>query len=334
MRYLPIAPIGYVNGEPVYPVFGAAVNNVDAWIPEEWSGDVVSRIMRTSVVEAIARIENMSTDTKHVPRSAGMGINVIGKGSTYISDASLNDEVLLTARKLGRGLGLAEEDLADTAKIVNVINQKKLDWATSYARAFDNATLGVTGAESSTDTDNRPFTSVYKSVRTTQASIGYTADQNYTLGASANSLVYDALNGAFDKYESGDYFEEGETVVLAHPYFRRALRGVKDNNGTPVFVRGQSGDSGTPDTLWGYPAKWSQGCKTSPLMQYSPTGNPLLIVAHQRFLIVGRRSGPESIPIPANISREDEAFLKMRSRRGFAVGHPQAFSVYEAATLL
>lgn len=329
-----VAPIGYVGGSPVYPVFGSAINNVDSWIPEEWSGDVVARIMRTSVVEGEGRPEPMGTDTKHVPRSAGMGINVIGKGSTYISDSSTNDEVLLTARKLGRGLGLAEEDLADTARILNIINQKKLDWSTSYSKAFDNATIGVTGAESSTDTDNRPFTSLYKSIRTTQAGIGYTADTNYTVGATANNLVYDTLNLAFDKYESGDYFEEAETIVIAHPYFRRALRGVKDNNGTPVFVRGQSGDSGTPDTLWGYTARWSQGCKTSPFMQHAPTGNPLLVVGHRRFLIVGRRSGPESVPIPANISREDEAFLKMRARRGFAVGHPLAFSVYEAATLL
>jgi hypothetical protein len=62
-------------------------------------------------------------------------------------------------------------------------------------------------------------------------------------------------------------------------------------------------------------------------MTHSPTGHPFMVVGHQRFLIVGDRSGPESIPIPANISREDEAFLKMRARRGFAVGHPKAFSM-------
>lgn len=335
MRYTNKRAIGFVNGRLIYQVFGAATHTeYDTWIPEEWTGDVVSRITRTSVVEGVARPETMGTDTKHVPRSSGMGINVVGKGSTYISDASSNDEILLTARKLGRGLNIAEEDLADTAKILSIINQKKMDWATSYARAFDNATIGVTGVESSLDTDNRPFTSLYKSVRTTQAGISYVADTNYTPGATAGNLVYDALNAAVDKYESGDYFEEADTVVLAHPYFRRALRGIKDNNNMPVFVRGQGADAGTPDTLFGYPARWSQGLKTSPFMQFSPTGNPLLVIGHKNFLIVGRRSGPETIPIPANISREDEAFLKMRARRGFGVGHPAAFSVYEASTLL
>jgi HK97 family phage major capsid protein len=335
-RFLGLGPqiIGFLeNGEPLWQVQGAAIAVVDDWIPEEWGGAVITRVMRTSVVEGEGRREPMATDTKHVPRSAGVDIHHIGKGGAYGEDANVNDTVLLTARKLGQGIALAEEDIADTAKLINIIETKQIDWANSYAKAFDNACLGVTGAESNTPSDDRPFTSVYKSIRTTQSGLTYTADANYVgrnfAVAGSGSGDYDALNNVFSKYEDGDYFDEGETLVIASPYFRKILRGVKDDEGRPVFVRGQGGDAGTPDTLFGVTVRWSQGCRTSAAMSPRPEGNPLLIVGNRRFLIVGDRSGPESVPIPSSISKEDEAFLKMRARRGFAVGHPKAFAVTE-----
>lgn len=319
-------PLGFVDGQPVFPMFGAVINNVDDWIPEEWGGAVIQKIQRTSAVEALARHESMGTDTKHVPRSAGMDIHHIGKGGAYGEDANLNDQVLLTARKLGQGIALAEEDMADTAKFVSILETKQLDWATSYAKAFDNATLGVTGAESNVASDDRPFTSLYRSLATTQASLGYVANDNITLSGTGG-VTYDHVNLAFNDYENGDYFDEGDTVVIASPHFRKVLRGIKDTQGTPIFVRGQGGDAGTPDTVFNVPVRWSQGCRLSAAMTHAPVGRPFMVVGNARFLIVGDRSGPESVPIPANISKADEAFLKMRARRGFTVGHPKAFAI-------
>lgn len=324
-EYLNLNPIGFIDGAPVYPMHGA-INNVDEWIPEEWGGAVIQKIQRTSAVEALARREGMGTDTKHVPRSAGMDIHVIGKGGAYGEDANVNDQVLLTARKLGQGLSLAEEDMADTAKFVNIVETKQLDWATSYAKAFDNATLGVTGAESNTPADDRPFTSLHRTLSTTAAPLGYTAGDNIT-SSGTGGVTYDDVNNTFNDYENGDYFDEGDTVVIASPHFRKVLRGIKDLQGTPIFVRGQGGDRGTPDTVFGVPVRWSQGCRLSAAMTHAPTGRPFMVVGNRTLLIVGDRSGPESVPIPANISKIDEAFLKMRARRGFAVGHPKAFAM-------
>lgn len=329
------ALLGYLpDGTAVWQAIGADPNDVEDWIPEEWGGAVITKVMRTSVVEGEARREPMATDTKHVPRSAGVDIHHIGKGGAYGEDANLNDTVLLTARKLGQGIALTEEDMADTARFVNILEVKQLDWANSYAKAFDNATLAVTGAESNTPSDDRPFTSLYRTLRTsfqTDPDLDYTADDNYVVAASA-SQWYDKLNDVFAKYEDGDYYDEGETLVIASPYFRKILRGVKDDQKQPIFVRGQGGDAGTPDTIFGVRIRWTQGARTSPAMTPRPVGRPLLFVGNRRFLIVGDRSGPESIPIPANISREDEAFLKMRARRGFTVGHPKAWAVLEDAT--
>lgn len=322
-----LEPLGFVDGQPVFPMFGAAgINNVDEWIPEEWGGAVITRIQRTSAVEALARHEVMGTDTKHVPRSAGVDIHHVGKGGTYGEDSNLNDTVLLTARKLGQGIALAEEDMADTARFVNILETKQLDWATSYAKAFDNATLGVTGAESNVASDDRPFTSLYRVLSTTNAALNYNANDNITTTSSAG-VTYDNLNDLFNDYENGDYFDEADTVVIASPYFRKVLRGIKDDTKQPIFVRGQGGDAGTPDTIFGVPVRWSQGARLSAAMTHAPNGRPFMVVGNSKFLIVGDRSGPESVPIPANISKSDEAFLKMRARRGFTVGHPKAFAM-------
>lgn len=67
-----------------------------------------------------------------------------------------------------RRLAVDEDDLSDAESIIDVITPKEMDWAISYSDVFDHVCLGVTGAELTTPTDLRPFTSVYKSLRTTQ----------------------------------------------------------------------------------------------------------------------------------------------------------------------
>lgn len=179
-----------------------ALHTIEPWIPEEWDGPVLQKINQLSAVEALGRVEPMTTATKHVPRSGGMGMDVLGKGDSYSEDASTDDEVLLTARKFGRAISLAEEDIADTAGLVDVLNTKRLDWATSYAKAFDNACLATNGAESVAA--DRPFTSVYRAVRTTDSNISYTADANYVL--------------AGDNLGAVTFTDSGDVVTFNQPH--------------------------------------------------------------------------------------------------------------------
>jgi hypothetical protein len=166
-----------------------ALHTFDPWIPEDWGGSVVQKIMQLSAVESTARIEPMTTKLKHVPRSGGMGIDVLGRGDSYTEDSSTDDEVLLTARKLGRGLSLAEEDLADEATTTNIVDTKKVDWSRAYSIGLDNGTLAVSGAES--EAADRPFTSVYQAVRTSDSGLGYTADDNYvSAGDNLGSVTF------------------------------------------------------------------------------------------------------------------------------------------------
>lgn len=302
-----------------------ALNDHELWVPEEWGGPVLTAVMQTSAVEALARIEPMNTTTRHVPREGGIDVQVIEKGGTYNEDATDDDEVVLTARKFGRAISLADEDIKDAEQLVDIINSKKVSWASSYAKGFDNASVGVIGPVSVAA--GRPFQSVREAVRTTDSDLGYTADTNFL--ASAGTVTYDDLSQVLGMYEDGDYFSEADTVVIASPAFKRTFRDIKDDNGRPIFIQGKDG---TPDTLFGYPARWSAGARTSTSVSKAPTGNPLLVVGNRQYLIVGRRSGPESFVAGADSGvgfLTDEAKLKMRARRGFAVGHPAAFAVLE-----
>lgn len=378
------------------------------WIPEEFQGPVVQKIMQTSAVEALARIEPMNTNVRHVPRSGGMGMDILAAGDSYTEDATTDDQVLLTARKFGRAISLAEEDLADAAGLVNVLETKRVDWATAYAKAFDNAALAVNGAESVAA--DRPFTSVYKAVRTTDSNAGYTADANYvqagtnlgaititaatatltfnqvhglvvgdrvvlgtitsttgltagttyyvitvpttttvtisataggaaltlTTNGSAVSLTklgvdYGSLSKAVGLYEQGDWYDPSRTIVIAAPSYLQYVRDVKDTQGRPIFIQGIAGN---PDTLFGYPCRWSLGARVSTAATSAPSGNPLLVVGNKDLLIVGRRSGPESFVSSSDSGvgfSTDETKLKVRARRAFAVGSPGAFAVLEAS---
>lgn len=304
-----------------------ARNTFEDWIPEEWDSQVVQRVAQVSVIESEAREYPMATDTRHIPRSAGVDVNGVAKGTAYGEDESVNDDVLLTAKKAGRAIRIADEDLQDSN--VAILEQKRVDWATSWAKYLDNACLAVTAAESGVTV---PYTSVYKAIRTSNADTGYTADVNYVATATGGNVTYNNLSAVLAKVEVGDYWEEGMTLVIAHPSLREKLRNIKDDQNEPIFVRGQGGDSGTPDTLFGHRIRWSLGARTSATAVHNPTGNPLMIVVNRDFLAIGKRSGPESRvagPDTGAAFLTDEALLKMRARRAFALTHEKAAAVLE-----
>lgn len=305
----------------------ASTTYLDSWIPLEWDQEVIMRVNKASSVESLAQRHNMQTATKRILRQHG---HTVTAGTTYTDDASDLDYVTLTARRfMGRDV-LDEDDVADADMIVDVIGQRALDWAVSYATAFDNACLGVTAAENGTTV---PFTSVYKKVRTTDTAVNpdYTADDNYVNYAGAATAAYDAFSDALRRVEISDYWDEGRAYLIAHPAFRDVLRRTKDNQGEPIFVKGQGGDSGQPDQLFGVPIFWSRGAKTSNGFSPSPEGNPLLIfVGNSDLLKLGIRSGPESrLDMSRAQDNTDDTAVKFRSRRGFGVGHVNAFSVLE-----
>lgn len=298
-------------------------NTYEDWIPEEWGGAVITRVNQVSAVERLARREPMGTDTKHVPRSAGVGVAAVPKGNAYSEDTSTNDDVLLTARKLGKAIRIADEDLKDVP--TDIIANKQRDWSTSYGKFLDNATLAVTAAENGTTI---PFTSVYYALTQSNSDTGYTGNDNLTQTGSGGP-TYANISATFADYEAGDYHDDAETVAIAHPAFKQTFRGILDSQNRPIFQEG-AGDG--IDRLFGAQIFWSNGAKTSATATDTPSGKPLLVVGNKGFLVLGVRSGPESMVAGADSGAAfltDEALLKMRARRGFAVGHEKAFAILE-----
>jgi len=298
---------------------------LDNWIPIEWDSEIIMRVLKASAIEALAQRHSMATSTKRILRQQGYTVTA---GKTYVRDDSDLDYVTLTARRFMGQSVLDEDDVADADMIVDTIAARAADWGVSYATALDNACLGVTATENGTTS---PFTSVYKSLRTTDAATGYTADDNYNASALAASAAYDELSELLALVEDSDYWDDGRALLIANPAFRQVLRNVKDINGTPVFIQGQGGDSGQPDSLFGVEIFWSRGAKTSAAVSATPEGNPLLVFVGNRDLLkLGIRSGPESrFDVSSAQDTVDEMAIKFRSRRGFKIGHQKAFAVLE-----
>lgn len=299
-----------------------STNNYEDWIPEERDGVVLRALNETSWIESNARKYPMRSDTVSIPRSHGLDVSGVYKATNYDFAETNVDTVVLVARKFGDIIPFNEEDLDDS--YLNPMEQARLDWIRGYAVGLDNACLGVTADANSKE---RPFVSLYKALHTSDSTTSYTAEANVVTSASAGAVSYDDISEVLGIYEQSEYFDEARTKIVAHPSFKAQLRNIKDNEDRPIFVQGQGGDSGTPSTLFGYPIEFTHGAKTSDSMTSRPTGKALLYVVNTDFVALGVRSGPESQVSGANEGLgfvSDQAMIKIRSRRAFALTHPNA----------
>lgn len=309
-----------------------AAQSFDAWVPEIWGGAVITEVMNNSVVESLARAESMTSDVKHVPRDGGMTFEGATLKSVAIAeDAATNDVVTLTARKFTRILRVAEEELRDAAQVANIIEAKKVAWARVYARGFDNACLGV-----SNETANGsavPFQSLYAALHTTNSATSYTAEANITATASATP-TFAEISSTFQDVEGSNFWSDPEMVVIAHPTFRAALRNVVDGDNRHIFQESTAGfpgggSGGVISTLFGVRMYWSLGSRIHATASSSPTGDPLLFVGNRNYIIRGDRSPLESMVAGADSGpafTTDEALLKVRTRKGFAVANEHAWA--------
>jgi len=289
------------------------LTEANGFIPEEYGSRVIQAITQNSVVEAFARQEPMSTRTKSVPRFVADAPEVVAEGDTIPDASATLDEIVLTARKYAKIFNVSEEDVNDS--LVDVLETYKVEWASRWARKYDNAALSVTTAQDGTDT--APFTSLYNAVLTGTASAHHT---------TTASLTFDNINRALEDVEEGDYFDAANTVFIAHPKMLGDLRGMIDGTGQLVLP---NPIAATPGELFGYPLVVSYGAATSASASGAPTGNPLLIVGNRQMMINGVRGTVESaVSRDAEFSK-DGVLLKIRVRRGFAVADANAYSIVE-----
>lgn len=287
------------------------LTEANGFIPEENGSQVIQAITQNSAIEAYARREAMSSRTKSVPRFVADAPEVVAEGIAIPEAAATLDEVVLTAKKYAKIFNVSEEDVNDS--LVDVLNTYKTEWASRWARKYDNACLGVNVAADGTDT--APFNSLY-------ASINWNTNRIQTGGA----LSFADLNDALAIVEESQYFDAANTVFMAHPKMLGHLRGMVDGTGQLVLP---NPIAATPGSLFGYPLVVSYGAAVSAAATDAPSGNPLLIVGNRQMLINGVRGTVESaVSRDADFSK-DGVLLKTRVRRGFAVAEPDAFAIIE-----
>lgn len=289
------------------------LTEANGYILEEQGSAVIQDLIANSAVERFARREAMASRTKTVPRFKADAPDVVAEGNTIPEAVATLDEVVLTARKYAQIMHISEEDVNDS--LVDVLSTYKREWASRWARKFDNATLGVYAVE--TGNDDAPYTSVLTAVAN---------DAPSNLIPTAGALSYDDLNAALGAVEASSKFDAANTVWMAHPKMLKEIRGMVKGNNDLVLPDPLAG---TPGSLFGYPLVVSYGAARSAAATDSPTGNALLICGNRNMLINGVRGGVESVVSRDAEFSKDGVLLKTRIRRGFAIADAGAFAIVE-----
>jgi HK97 family phage major capsid protein len=283
----------------------------NGYIVEESSSTLVQRVQAMSAIESLARREAMATSTKLVPLMFSGTAAVYEEGDQIAEDGAYLGQAILQAKKWASIMHISEEDLNDT--FVDVLNKYKGEWASDFAKKFDNACLGVDAAENGTTV---PYTSLYRAVSTFNPG-------NVLQRAT---VTFQDLNDLLKIVETGDYNDPSRVAFIAHPSFASTLRGLVDDNNRPIL---QDPLAGTTPTLFGVPVKYSFGAIKTSTADANQSGNPLIMVGNMDNIINGVRAGIES-----QVSRDakfdtDGVLLKIRARRAFTVGSSYAFGVLE-----
>ena len=290
------------------------LTEANGYILEEQGSTVIQDLIANSAVERFARREAMASRTKSVPRFVGDAPVVVAEGDEIPASAPTLDEIVLTARKYAQLIHISEEDVND--QLVDTLSVYKREWASKWARKYDNACLGVTAAGDGDD--GQPFTSLYRAISPGSAGTN--------LIQTGGAMSYDDLNNALGIVEDSSKFDSANTVWMAHPKMLKEIRGMVKGNSDLVLPDPLAG---TPGSLFGYPLVISYGAATSAAASASPAGNPLLIVGNRQMLINGVRGGVESVVSRDAEFARDGVVLKTRIRRGFAVADADAFAIVE-----
>jgi HK97 family phage major capsid protein len=286
----------------------------NGYILEEQGSVVIQDLLANSAVEAYARREAMASRTKTVPRFIADAPEVVAEGDSIPGATATLDEVTLIAKKYAKIFSVSEEDIND--QLGDVLTTYKREWASRWARKYDNATLGLDVDVDGTDV--APYRSLYYSV-----AVDTDGDN---IQATSGALTFAHISDALGKAETSAKFDAANTVFMAHPKMLAEIRKMKDDSGRLVLP---NPIAGTPGSLFGYPLVVSYGAARSSAATDTPTGNPLLIVGNRQMLINGIRGGIESVVSRDAEFAKDGVLLKTRIRRGFAVADASAFAIVE-----
>lgn len=310
-----------------------AARNFSAWVPIDQDSVPDGREVQTSVVVQDAVRRNMTTNTVEVPRYLNADV---GGGSQLTEDTNDGDDVTMYSYQYNGKATLDQAESEDT--LPDEVAAFSYEWLNSFNISYDNASIGVSAARSSTVGDFRPYDSIYRRVRANDTGAGYTADTNYSLVVASAGLTYDSLSTGLGKVEKTKFWAPGNGVVWTHPALLKTFRGVVDENGRPILVE-LAGSENNPGmwrgSLMGYPARLTHGAQVSSNFKMSVVSNYLIAFVSRRFVRHGDRIEPQTRFIDAALNRDAlEHTIQTRARKGFVLTVPQAASVIEVPASL
>lgn len=297
-----------------------APRNITAWIPIEYDPNLVTQQAQSSAIERLASLKPMGSDTMEMPRLLGADV---GGGSQLVEDTNDGSKVTMYSYQYNGKQTLDEADTEDA--YVDAVAGYNFQWLNKFHLSYDNASLGVSGARSSTETDYRPYDSLLRVLTQADSAAGYVANANVKSGAATYDLLSDTLGLLEDSDFGGDV---SQLVVIAHRGLRNTLRKIKDTANNPIFQLGIGGSAIDDETLFGLPIAWTAGAVESTSFKMVSTGPKLLFVANRNAIVHGRRVDPQARFIPASINTTAlEHTLQYRARKGFVCTVPQAAAV-------
>lgn len=305
-----------------------AARNFSAWTPIIWDDEVAQREVQASAVIQYGRPKPMTSNQMEIPRFVNADV---GGGSQLVEDTNSGDVTDMFSYQYNGKFTLDEAQVEDNP--ANEVESTSYEWLNSFHISYDNASLGVSADRSATATNYQPYKSVYYTVRHADTDMGYVADTNYTKTGSGG-LTYDYANAGLGLVEATKFWNPMNAIAIMHPTLKQSIRGIKNSQGTPIFVETTAGMPGGGTVpryeLFGIPAAFSFGAIVTPSFKMATIGNPLIVFASRRHLVHGPRIDPQAKFISADINANAlEHTLQTRARKGFCATVPQAFSVVE-----
>jgi hypothetical protein len=310
-----------------------AARNFSAWVAIDQDSVPEGREVQRSAIVATANRKVMTTNTIEVPRYLNADV---GGGSQLTEDTNDGDDVTLYSYQFNGKATIDQAESEDT--VADEVEAYSYEWLNTFNISYDNASIGVSAARSSTVGDFRPYDSIYRRVRANDTGAGYTADTNYALVVASAGLTYTNLSAALGKVEKTKFWMPTNGVALLHPALLQTLRGVLDENSRPILV--ELAGAGTDPGMWagrlmGYPAQLTFGAQVSNNFKMTAASNYLIAFVNRRYMRHGDRVAPQTRFIDASLNRDAlEHTIQTRARKGFVLTIPQAASVLEVPASL
>ncbi len=308
-----------------------AARDFSTWVPIEMDSNVTTLATSNAGVYAAAgRVVSMGSNARAIPRLLGADVN---GGETFTEDTNSGDTVTLYDYVF-QGKSTVSEPQSDDSPADEVAAINKV-WLNRFFRRYNAASLGVTGARSSTVSDKRPFTSVYNALTSNDTNAGYTANANL-LTSTLLTTGYDHLSTVKGYIENSEFYDGDESLVaFVHPGLLDGLRRVKDLQGRPILseVNG-SGSGSTPAKLLGCTMIPTLGTQICSDFAQGTTGNKLIVFANTEYLARGNRNVPMTRFVPAdiNVLALQHTVLHF-ARQSFVLTVPQAASILSVSDL-